>query len=115
MPHKQHNMDFGTIGNRACELSLNKILIEEDNPKVTRLITYRYLTFKKGLHKLARGLKGDHAFCKHMLEIWKQNQLNLFQISRNNNPSISQDCYTHLNCCMVAEFRDTLRQNGLVK
>jgi len=98
----------GTIGGRPCHQSLNKILIETNDEKVTHVIMHRWNEVKTGIAKIEKYLlQADDSFFQSMLGLFRDSQLRAVDAMQGN---IIDDLYTHFRCCVVGEFRDSFRK-----
>jgi len=94
-----------TVGSMSCEIALNSILIREDNARITKIVMSRYMEYKEGI-KLVMQSNLNKDFTKKMLLLWKQDQIARVEKRENKLP---RDAYTHLQCCMVAQYRQALK------
>jgi hypothetical protein len=100
-------MSTGTIGSMPCEISLNAILIEVADPKVTNYVTHKYESLRYGLKKL-KPLAVDHAFYSRMCDLWRDHIV--LQIAEKYKSGfLSEVVYRHLHCCVVAQHRTALK------
>jgi hypothetical protein len=104
MPERQSKISGNTVGSMACEVSLNSILLRENNARITKIVMSRYNYYKEGIKRLVKS-NLDREFLRTMLVLWKHNQLAKLEKQQNRLP---EDAYTHLRCCMVAQYRQTL-------
>jgi len=103
----------GTIGSKPCELSLNKILGEHHDPKLTNKVMGRLMSTKEGIKKLQKYvLPYDAAFFVHMLNIFREATYALLEQQRY---SIPNEVYTHLRCCLAAYFSEAFKEFGYSK
>lgn len=93
-----------TIGLLPCEQSLNEILIKINDAKLTNRTLRRYNYFKDGLKKLEYLKHNDEKFYKLMLDLWKNENLKAWESSCNSS-LMPKPIYTHLCCCMTAQYR----------
>lgn len=94
-----------TVGSMPCEISLNGILIREDNARITKIVMSRYMEYREGIKLLVQS-NLDKVFLKKTLLLWKQDQIARVERQENKLP---EDAYTHLRCCMVAQYRQVLK------
>ena len=82
-----------------CENSLNKILVDLNDSKVTRPIMSRYHRFKSGLKQIVDS-NIETKLKSRLIDLWKKDQ-----IESASNISVPKDAKTHLLCCMTAYYR----------
>ena len=104
MTERQSKISIGTVGGKPCEISLNSILLRENDARITNIIMRRYNYFRAGVKAIVES-KMDKAFTKTMLMVWKHNQ---FAVLEKQQLKLPKDAYTHLRCCMVANYREAL-------
>jgi hypothetical protein len=100
-------MDYGTIGSRPCELVLNKILIEHDDPKLVKKTTKLLFQFRHGLEQLSA--IPELSFRLNMLQKWRADFM-----KRASSLNMPREVETHVCCCLVAYYRECKqKQNKL--
>jgi len=108
MTKRISNIDNGTFGDSPSQLAFNQILMKHDNAYITRKATSRYYKFKEGIQKLLVS-NLDPQFSLTVLLMWKDKCLEHLDSAKD----LPEDVYTHLRCCMVAEFRNA--HNSILK
>jgi hypothetical protein len=106
MTDREHKLDTGTIGSAPCEVALNGILINLENPKVTRKIMSRHTQLRVGLERLQVLRQVDHGFFLRMALMFYEQQITAFKRSEG---CIPKDAYTHALCCYKALYRKAIR------
>lgn len=102
MPERQHKIGVGTIGSAPCEISLNRILINQEDPNLTRKIMNRHNQIREGLKKLEDLKASDRGFFLSMASLFYRDQLRKFDEGRGDMP---EKAYTHAMCCFRALYR----------
>jgi hypothetical protein len=105
MSRRQSKIDVGTIGSRACEISLNKILIKLDDAYLTRRVMSRYNRFRDQINKIKH--YDDKDFRRFLLRLLRKHHFDQLEETREFFP---KDAYTHLLCCMTAEYRTAIKK-----
>lgn len=97
-------IDVGTIGNRKCEVNLNKILMELGNENIAGFIVSTLVKFRLGLRQL-----------KHVPDkSWRFtfiNQLHKEFINKINSKQLPAAVHSHTLCCMMAYYRDAKHED----
>lgn len=101
---KQVKIVEGTIGSLPCEVSLNTILINCNDPRIITYCTRRYHLFRNGLKELE--LLRESPFYKRMVLLWRNEILRTIEANKDNIPLAA---YTHLKCCMAAKYREAIK------
>lgn len=104
MPARLHKIVPGSIGSSPCEIKLNQILIDLEDPWVTQKVMSRHNQIREGLAKL-EPLK-DRGFFLSMARIYYEDQLRKF---KNIRPRIPEVVYTHALCCYHALYRRAIK------
>jgi hypothetical protein len=92
-------------------VSLNKILMELGDKRVTNIVMRRYLAAKRDLAKLKKYvLANDVAFYDRLLEMLRHMHMNAVHNKHGTKESlVPKDAYTHWCCVMTGLFRDAKR------
>lgn len=100
-------VDIGTIGSSPSQMSLNMILIELNDQKMTHVTMSRYSKAKCQIARLNKNWNGkDKEFYKCMLRLLRKEQLAFVDELKCRLP---KDLYTHLRCCVVGLFKEAGR------
>ena len=103
-------IDVGTIGPMPSQVSLNKMLIELGDKRVTNIITSKYLRAKRDLMKLKKYiLPNDLEFYDQMLEMVRIRHMDGVKAIRYEEFPMPKDVYTHWRCVMTGLFREAKR------
>tara|TARA_Y100000034_G_scaffold103692_1_gene129573 strand:- start:43627 stop:43950 length:324 start_codon:yes stop_codon:yes gene_type:complete len=94
MPVPEHNIDVGTLGPAPCQIALNQILIDLDDPRITKKITSRYHQLREGLNRL-KDIR-PKGFCITIMRMYYDNHLRYFEKQKDSMP---EKAYTHSLCC----------------
>ena len=105
MNRRQSKLVEGTVGNRPCERALNQILLSINDAYLTRRVMSRYYRFKKDLKKVQS--YDDREFRRYLLLLIKKDHFGKLEQTQDLFP---KDAYTHLLCCMTAEYRETIKK-----
>lgn len=99
----------GTIGSRPCEVKLNDILIQHNDPKLTRIIMSRHQDLKTGLNRLK---VLDRSFAQRMMMVFYHQIVDVFMNRRDDMP---EEAFTHALCCFKALYREALKETKMAK
>lgn len=111
MAKRISKISYGTIGNNPCEISLNKILISYDDPKITRKITKCLYRLKDLQRKTLNMCKSDVHFATHILIKWKIEADNFI----NRLDEIDLTIRSHTRTCIATYHRQSLEKlNGIL-
>jgi len=113
-------MDKGTIGPKKCENALNDILIgledkfgKDVSKRIIRRVLYLYSRFRDGLKHLKS--LDNIRFYHSMALLLRNDTINKLEENRERYELIlgeenTTDLLSHFRCCVVATFRDALRE-----
>ena len=103
-------MDDKTLGLEPCNISLVQILNETNCKKTSSIVTSRWHEARTGITKISKHFSvSDYPFFVFMLQLFREKQLKEVESIRDKIPN---DVYTHLRCCLVAMFREALRNKN---
>lgn len=105
---REHKLDVGTIGSAPCQITLNKILVELNDAKVTRTIMRRHNQIREGFKKL-EALSGDFGFFVSQARLYYQNHLAKFEKQKDNMPT---EAYTYALCCYRVLYRKAIKRDA---
>jgi len=105
MPDRENKIDNGTIGSMPCEISLNNVLIELGNAKVTTTTLRRYEKFRLGLRKLEVLIDPHPEFFQTMMLLWRKENFEAWKQAK-----VPKIVYTLTQCCMTAQYRITMEK-----
>ena len=104
----KHEFDAcGTIGPHPCEKSLNSILAEVGDSKLTTAVMRRYNYCRHGL-KALQDVKDPH-FKTSLILLWRDHCLSSMDKAHSEDRHSPTAVYTHLRCCLVGVCREALR------
>jgi hypothetical protein len=95
----------GMIGSKLCEQSLEEILEELDNPTLVHIVMQKLQDFKRQCKSILE--IRDKRFAIEVLSMCRQHVL---QQAKTREADMPLCCFTHWNCCLTAEYRETLRK-----
>ncbi len=99
-------MNPSTIGNKPCEIALNKMLIEVNNPKITSSVMRRYYRLREELLKIENIKNKDFGFYKKLSLLLFNDLVEKFD-TENKLPKIIK---TTALCCYKALYRDAIKK-----
>lgn len=105
MPQPQHNIDVGTLGPNPCQIALNKLLIELDDPHVTKKVTSRYHDLRNGLLRLE--CIQPYGFCITIMQMYYQRHIDIFEAHKDKMP---EAVYTHSRCCYKMLLKQAIKR-----
>lgn len=105
MTERKHKISIGTLGSAPCQISLNKILIELEKPRITRIITCRYHGLREGLIKL-ESIK-PVGFCISIMTLYYHQHVENFEQQRDK---MTKDTYTHARCCYKMLLKKAIKR-----
>src|SRR5262252_2436183 len=100
------HIDVGTIGNRPSHVTLNKLLMEANDQKVTHFVMKVWNECKDLVPRLKKHLAGDPSLLMYCLTLVRDQKLAKLEGGRGWLPPL---IYSFARCCMVGLFRDTMR------
>jgi len=105
---KVGNLQPNTIGKRRCEVILNQILIEEDNPYLTRKVMSRYNRFRDGCKPIFNRLsRAEHQRWKRVfLDLWYKETIQDLVGVKHFYP---ERVFSFLRNCITAHYRTLIR------
>ncbi len=103
-------INVGTIGSAPCEIVLNKILIEADNSRITKLVMSIHQTLNLGLKKLEALKQTDVDFFKRMALLLYEKEVGSFKARAGRIGDFPEGIYTHALCCYKTLYRRSILQ-----
>jgi len=95
-------IDVGTIGSLKCEVNLNKILMEINDPKITKFVVPILVKFRYCLQQLAH--IPDVSFRYNMMARLRDDFSK--KVRERNLP---EDVVSHTCCAIMAYYRNAKR------
>ena len=86
-----------TLGTAKCQIILSDILLKEDNPKLTSIVTARLHRFREGAAEI---VTLNH-FAKHLLVLWYNDNLKGLE----DRSDVSDECKKFWKNCLKVDFR----------
>ena len=108
MPTPLSKIVPGTIGNKPCEISLNKILIDHDDAILTQRVMRIHQEFVLGAREIVKSGMAKK-YKETILIMWRDRQVSK-TITAYETGKLPEVVYTHLRCCLVASYRDELKK-----
>lgn len=104
-------MRVGTIGPARCEICLSEILVEINDPKITRLIMHRHNDLRETLERLKPLAKteGRWFFLRMAKLVWRAHKLE-FETVKHRLPL---NAYTFAMNCYTLIYRRAIQKNEL--
>ncbi len=114
MPKPLSKIVPGTIGNKPCEISLCKILVEHDDAVLTGHVMRVHQEFVNGARGIVASGMNDSMPCdwnytKTILLMWRDRSI-AAATKKFEDGRFPEVVYTHLRCCISAEYREQLRK-----
>ena len=98
----------GLIGSRLCEKTLEIILSEVNDKKITRIVMRAINEFKVVCKKCRRLAETDKEFAEFVLRMARDKIL--ADVKKYENQWQPHQIFTFWNCSLVAEYRDSLKE-----
>src|SRR5262252_1131672 len=100
------HIDVGTIGSRPSHVTLNKLLMEAKDQKVTHFVMKVWNECKDVVLRLKKHLAADPSLLMYCLTLVRDKKLEKLEQGRAWLPPL---IYSYARCCVVGLFRDTMR------
>jgi|SaaInlV_100m_DNA_2_1039680.scaffolds.fasta_scaffold164798_1 hypothetical protein len=106
MPQPQHNIDVGTLGPNPCQIALNRLLIELDDPHVTKKVTSKYHDLRNGLIRLE--CIEPYGFCITIMQMYYQRHIDVFESHKGKMKQSTLILVAVTRCFLSKQLREFL-------
>jgi len=100
------HIDVGTIGNRPSHVTLNKLLMETKDSRITHFVMRIWAECKDVIPRLRKHLAADPSLLMYCLTLVRDKKLEKLECGKEWLPP---EIYSFARCCVVGLFRDTMR------